>query len=119
MQFKHWQDPATALLGAWFAVSPWVLQIQASSARAVCVALGLALMLTGMTATLKDKGWEYWVAGPSGFAAFLSPWVFGYAGESQARGNAMAVGLAVIVLAAWVLSAARADSHWRRGGMAR
>lgn len=77
MQLRQWQDPAATLLGAWFAVSPSVLGIQANSARGVCVALGLALMLTGISAMLKAKGRECWVVGPTGFVAFLSPWIFG------------------------------------------
>lgn len=119
MQLKHWQDPVATLLGAWFAVSPWILGIEASSARAVCVALGLVLMLTGISAMRKASGWEYWVVGPTGFAAFLSPWMFGFADESLARGNAMVTGLAAIVLAAWVLSAESTAAYWRRDRMAR
>ncbi len=48
---KHWQDPINVLLGAWLAVSPWVLGFQDQMApTANGVVIGLALIAAALGA---------------------------------------------------------------------
>lgn len=105
MQLKHWQDPVLALLGVWFAVTPWVLGIDANTAvLTACLSLGAALLLVSVAAIFDSMAWEHWLAGAIGLGALASPWLFGFSGLTQMTANAVAVGLATIVLAAWVLA---------------
>jgi len=61
---KHWQDPINVLLGAWLAVSPWVLGFQdqmAPTANGVVIGLALiaaalAVWATGAGRTLAPGG---------------------------------------------------------------
>jgi len=118
MQLKHWQDPVTALLGAWFSVSPWVLGFQDNtSAMAASIAIGLALVVTGLGAMLWPKAWEPWVTGALGVGALASPWLLGFADLVVASRNAMIVGAAAVVLAAWVL-VNRGEHGWGHNGLA-
>ena len=94
MQLKHWQDPVSALLGAWFALSPWVLNYQDNDAAlAASVALGLGLATTSLLAMFDSNAWERWIAGAIGVGALASPWLLGFAEHAVASRNALAVGL--------------------------
>src|SRR2546429_9845780 len=56
---KHWQDPINVLLGAWLAVSPWVLGFQDQMApTANGVVIGLALIAAALGAIFMPRAWE-------------------------------------------------------------
>lgn len=105
LQVKHWQDAAVALLGLWFAGSPWVLDLTHSTpAVAASLALGLALVAMAIGALLVPHQWERWATAALGAGAAASPWLLGYAGDTVAWRNAVATGLLTALLALWVVA---------------
>jgi hypothetical protein len=102
---KRWQDALVALLGAWFAVSPWVLDLHASTTViAASLGLGLALMALAIGAFLTGRRWEHWAEAATGLAVAASPWVLGFSDDTVAWRNAAAVGLISALLALWVMA---------------
>jgi hypothetical protein len=105
IQLRHWQDPVTALLGAWFAISPWVLRVQGNAAvRWACLALGVALLLASLGAIVDTKNWERWIAGALGVCIAASPWMFKFSALERVTSNAVLVGVVTVLLAAWALA---------------
>lgn len=103
-QMKHWQDPVNAVLGAWLILSPWVVGFgDGNAAMANFVIVGVLLIAAALGAILVPKAWEEWVEAALGAWLLMSPWVLGFAGVPAALQNALFVGLAVTVLALWVL----------------
>ena len=103
-QMKHWQDPVNALLGAWIALSPWILGFtDAKMALANFLAVGALLLAAAIGAIVVPKAWEEWVEVALGVWLMASPWVLGYAGNMAAMQDALFSGLVVTVLALWVL----------------
>ena len=101
---KHWQDPLNALLGAWLALSPWVLGFQDQMAPTVSgVVVGLALIAAALGAIFMPRAWEEWTEGVLGLWMLVSPWVLGFSMHMDAMRNAVVSGIVVMVLALWVL----------------
>lgn len=101
---KHWQDPLNALLGAWLALSPWVLGFQDQMAPTVSgVVVGLALIAAALGAIFMPRAWEEWTEGVLGLWMVVSPWVLGFSMHMDAMRNAVVSGIVVMVLALWVL----------------
>lgn len=104
LKTMHWQDAAIGLLGLWFAASPWVLDLRHEPAAVVTgLAMGLALVAMAAGAMLAPRTWEHWAVAAIGAGAAASPWLLGYAGDPVAWRNAVAVGLIVVLLAAWAM----------------
>lgn len=103
-QMKHWQDPVNVLLGAWLISSPWVLGFQDQMpAMWTFVATGVLLAASALGAIFLPKAWEEWSEVVLGVWLMASPWVVGFAANAIAMQNALFVGLAVTILALWVL----------------
>lgn len=103
-RMKHWQDPVNALLGAWLIVSPWLLGIQDETRPlANAVIVGVLLVATALGAVFAPRAWEEWTEGLLGVWLAISPWVLGFGDLEAARNAAAATGVAVFVLALWVL----------------
>ena len=101
---KHWQDGVIGLIGAWFAVSPWVLDLQHNTAvLATSVAMGVALVLMAIGSFVAPRAWEHWAEAAIGAGAAISPWLLGFADDTLAWRNAVAVGLTSALLALWVM----------------
>jgi len=119
MKMKHWQDPVTALLGVWLILSPWALGFQSSTAAmANAVIIGLALAAAAMGTMYVPRAWEEWTVGALGLWMVVSPWVLGFRGLQVARTSAVATGIAIVVLALWVLSTDRDYAGWLHRGAA-
>lgn len=111
---KHWQDPINVLLGAWLAVSPWVLGFQDQMApTANGVVIGLVLIAAALGAIFMPRAWEEWTEGLLGLWMVISPWALGFAGQMDAVRNAVVSGVVVIVLALWVLMTDKDYMGWR------
>ncbi len=119
LQLKHWQGPAVALLGAWFAVSPWVLGLQGPSMlRAASVVLGAVLLALGVDATRLSHAGVQGGMVTAGAVTAASPWLLGAAGESAFVWNAVLVGLATLGPALWALAREHRLDGWRPDRMA-
>lgn len=112
-QMKHWQDPVNALLGAWLILSPWALGVQADPlAMWNFVAVGVLLLATAVGAIFVPKAWEEWFEVALGAWLIASPWMLGFAAVEPAMQNAVISGLAVVVMALWVLATDENYSGW-------
>jgi hypothetical protein len=115
-QMKHWQDPVTALLGVWLVLSPWALGYQSNlTAMANAVIVGLLLVAAALGAIFLPRAWEEWTEGVLGLWLAVSPWVLGFSTLQMARVNALATGVAVMILALWVLTTDKEYSGWLGG----
>jgi hypothetical protein len=113
MKMKHWQDPANAVVGAWFVVSPWVLGFAAhTGASAVSVIAGVALVATALGATFVPRAWEEWTEAVLGLVMTVSPWLLGFSTLPGATANAVLAGLVVLALAVWVLAIDKDYGGW-------
>lgn len=103
-QVKHWQDPVNAILGAWLVLSPWLLGFSGLMiATTSAVAIGLLLIASSLGAMQVPQAWEEWMDVGLGVALVIAPWLLGFDGHGVAMQNALVTGLAVTVLAVWVL----------------
>jgi hypothetical protein len=120
LQVKHWQHLVIGLVGAWFAVSPWLLKLQAdSSVAAVSVILGLALIASAIASIVKQHPAEDWVTAGVGLVAAVTPWLVGFASNAVATRTAEASGLICLLLALWALEREGEFSNWTRDRLAR
>ena len=99
----RWQDLATALLGFWLAVSPLQMGYTLDHlASGNACGLGVVFILFNLMAAgrIVDEGQEF-VNILLGIWLVLSPYALDFAAEKKPAINAIAVGIAIIVLAAW------------------
>lgn len=113
---RHWQDPLNALLGAWLALSPWVLGFQHQMApTASGVVVGLALIAASLGAVFMPRAWEEWSQAILGLWMIVSPWVLGFSSQMDIMRVAVASGIVVLALALWVLATDKDYSAWMHG----
>ena len=114
---KHWQDPLNALLGAWLALSPWVLGFQHEMApTASGMIAGLALIAASLGAMFVPRAWEEWSQAGLGLWMIVSPWVLGFSSQMDIMRVAVASGIVVLALALWVLATDKDYSAWMHHG---
>lgn len=113
---KHWQDAVSALLGVWLISSPWVLGFQAESvAMSNAVVAGIALLAVALGAIFVPAAWEEWTESALGLWLIISPWVLKIESLEWARISAVSTGVAVLILALWVLMADEDYLGWFSG----
>lgn len=92
----------TGFLGAALAIAPFVLGFaDHGSALWINLVLGVivaVVSMIGLASTTMDKRWEYWVLGLAGVAAFIAPFIFGYADHAQPLWTGLIVGAVLAVL---------------------
>ena len=115
---KHWQDPVSALLGAWLMVSPWLLGFQhVTIATVSTVGIGALLLAASTGAMVLPAAWEEWLEVAFGAALMAAPVLLGFASVAPALQNALITGAVVIFLALWVLATDdEFASSWQRIG---
>jgi hypothetical protein len=115
-QMKHWQDPVNAVLGVWLVLSPWALGFQGNfTAMANVVIVGILLAAAALGAIFLPRAWEEWTEGALGVWLAVSPWALGFSTLDVARVTALATGVAVVVLALWVLMTDKDYAGWLGG----
>jgi hypothetical protein len=111
-QLKHWQDPVTAVLGAWLICSPWVPGIRDDmTALGNMVIVGVLLLTAALGAIFLPIIWEEWTEIVLGLWLVVSPWVAGFSANGVAKASAILTGLAVLVLALWAM---QDEGSWLR-----
>lgn len=120
LQVKYWQHLVIGALGAWFALSPWVLKLQAdASVTAISVILGLALVASAVASIVKNSPVDDWICASVGLLTAVIPWLAGFASDPVGTRNAEAVGLVSLLLALWVLARKGELGTWSRGRLVR
>jgi hypothetical protein len=112
---KHWQDAVNAVIGAWLLLSPWAVGYSGDAlATGNAVLVGLALVAAALGAILVPRAWEEWSEAAVGAWLVVSPWVLGFAGQTDARMSAVSLGAAVMALALWTIASDKDLQTWRR-----
>ena len=112
-QLKHWQDPVNALLGAWLALSPWVVgYVPNITANYNAVVVGALLIAAALGAMFIPKAWEEWTEAVLGLWLIVSPWALGFGADQLARNTAVSTGIIVALLALWTLATDKEYSAW-------
>lgn len=116
--FKHWQDPVSAVLGLWLAISPWVLGFQSDVAAIPnAVIVGLAIFAVALAASFRPQAWQPWASLLLGAWLAASPWALDFAFVNEAKLGALIVGIVIAALAAGILLKDRDHiGGWRDGG---
>ena len=113
MQLKHWQDPVNGALGAWLALSPWILGYSGEAAAMPnALIVGVALIAAAFGAMLLPQAWAEWAEGALGLWLMASPWALGFNRNADAMLTAVITGLVVLVLALWTLLTDKDYSRW-------
>lgn len=108
-----WQDWATFLLGVWLAVSPWALGFSEQEMSMMnAVAVGAILMVFSLLELGFPQKWEEWVNMLAGIWLMTAPFMLGFTSQFLASVDAMLVGAAVTLLAAWALSLDKDIGKW-------
>ena len=115
-QAKHWQDPVSAVIGAWLIVSPWVLGFQGEVVAMVnAVVIGVALIAVALGAVLVPSAWEEWTEFALGLWLIASPWLLGFATLREAGPSAVIAGTVAAAFALWILWTDKDFSgRWRK-----
>jgi hypothetical protein len=113
MGSMRWQDWASLILGAWLAVSPWVLGFDESGwATWNAVIIGVAIAAYAFIEIDMPKPWEEWVNLLLGLWLIASPLALGFQAEAVPAWNAMFVGVLAVLLAAWAMSLDKEIWKW-------
>lgn len=67
--------------------------------------IALAASSIGLVSKALDKRREYWALGLAGLAAFIAPFVFGYARHVQALWAGLFMGAALVLASLWASQA--------------
>lgn len=116
--FKHWQDPISAVLGLWLAISPWVLGFHSDvPAMPNALIVGLAILVVALAASFRPQAWQPPTSLVLGMWLIASPWALDFAFLNEAKLDALIVGILVAALASGVLYADKDYiGGWRDGG---
>lgn len=112
MKKVSWQNWTTLVLGIWVFLTPWLIShhmainLENSVNWNAWVVGGIVAVSAGM-ALQELEPWEEWVNLVVGVWFVLSPWIFGYAGESTLMWNSVIVGAVIAVLSAISIPVAR------------
>ncbi len=100
-QLRDWFNliMGEALLG-----SPWILGYASDTVPTwIARVVGLLISLLAIAALLKYAEWEEWLVLAAGGWLVVSPWAMGFADRATPRTVHIAVGVIVVIVAAWEL----------------
>jgi SPW repeat len=109
-----WEDWVGIALGAWMLVSPWVVGFSDHGAATMnALVMGTILVLEELLELVVHEMAEEWIDLVAGLWLMISPIVLGFASLTLAALSTMAVGLLVVLFAAWAMSPLdKKLSHW-------
>lgn len=97
-----------ALLGAWFAVSSWILSLTGNAVYLwMAVILGV-LTVAGAIWALADRkvlAWRHYLMALFGLWFAVTPWLLGFAHRTGAEIVTLVLGVATLVLGIWEATA--------------
>jgi SPW repeat-containing protein len=100
-----WEDWLGVGLGIWLIVSPWALGYSDQSAATMnALIMGCILVLEEMLEIGVHETVEEWIDVVAGLWLMMSPVVLGFASQTAAAANTLAVGLLTVVFAVWAMS---------------
>ena len=104
MMSARWRDWVTLVLAAWLLISPWAQgyaesQIPAWNAWAI----GMIIAALSIWAIVQFTEWHDWGNGVLGLWLVVASWVLGYGQMAVVAWSHVAVGILVIIAAAWEL----------------
>jgi hypothetical protein len=112
----RWKDAANLVLGAWLAISPWVLGYAAEMAAAWNAhVVGLIIAVAAGAALVAFQKWEEWTNAALGAWLIVSPYLLGFGESAYALWNQTIVGLLVGGLAVWAAVTASDDGVTAKG----
>ena len=101
----QWEDWVGIGLGVWLIVSPWMLGFSDQSAAVInALVMGSFLVLEEFLEVVVHEMAEEWIDLVAGLWLMISPFVLGFATQTVASVNTVAVGLLTVLFAAWALS---------------
>jgi hypothetical protein len=110
----RWQDGASCALGAWLAVSPWLLGFSEHlAATANTAVLGLLLIALSLLDLWLPETAEERLNLIAGLWLMFAPLVLGYSTQLAPTMNSVVAGLLVALFAAWAMAHDREPAHWR------
>lgn len=116
-RMTHWQDPINGVLGIALVASPWIFGFLGDTTATVnAVVVGVALFAAALGAIFIPRAWEEWTEAALGLWTGAAPWLLGFASDRAATGSALVIGLAILVLAVWVLVTDKEYGAWLRDG---
>ncbi len=108
---SRWSDAATALLGLFLFVSPWLFgYTETASVAWNAWIVGAVLAIFGAAAVFAFHQWEEWVSGAFGLWLLISPWVLGFTALGAAFWTHFLIGLVTAAFAAWALWQSRSTA---------
>jgi SPW repeat-containing protein len=110
----QWEDWVGIGLGIWLIASPWTLGYSDQSAATInALVMGSILVLEEMLEVVVHEMAEEWIDLVAGVWLMVSPFVLGFASQTVASVNTVAVGLLTLLFAAWALSPLdKKLGHW-------
>jgi SPW repeat-containing protein len=104
-----WEDWVDMVLGAWLAISPWVLGFTDSDAGATRNALivGIAIAVLSGSTFLIYNAIEEWIDAILGIWLIVSPWVLSSSGTTAVVADFVIVGALVAGLSGYEIWASR------------
>jgi hypothetical protein len=102
MKPKRWQNWANVVLGAWLAISPWILGFaEQRSAALTAWTLGASVVFFAAIGVYMDEAWEEAITVILGTLLLGAPWAFDFAGNRAAMANAVVSGVLIAAFAIW------------------
>ena len=99
---NRWQDRVELAVGIWLCISPWALSLPQAAAWCA-VAVGVGVILLSTEDFFLPNQIEEWGNAVLGVGLIISPWAWGYAGNTVATANAAISGFLVSGFAFWAL----------------
>lgn len=109
---QNTRDWINLALGVWLFFSPWSFTNHLSTETATYASwnlwiVGAAVAISAGIALRDFKPWEEWVNLALGIWVLLSPWMLGYARQTNLMWNSIIIGAAIAIISGLSLPVAR------------
>jgi len=113
MANMRWQDWVELVLGAYLALCPWIYGFNAGDAAMWnALILGLVVVAFAVYELGLPQAWEEPISFLIGVWLLIAPLVLGFRANTVAAANTAAVGILLMVFAAWAMARDREFGKW-------